>query len=111
LPPEGETTASPTSALHPDEPPHPDGPEEPCYFWWKGTCYDDLQAIPCRLLIHLWGRDKVPIDDQLGQFVWGREDSWESRLSSALNRVNEFLDQAGVPWSYGKKKGFVVVKK
>jgi hypothetical protein len=88
--------------------PHSDGPELPDKFWWKGESYE-MQPTPCRLLSFLWDRPNGVKEDEVIEWVWGHDaDNKRSALKSALNKTNDTLLEAAVPWSYGQKAGHIV---
>jgi HEAT repeat protein len=87
--------------------PHPDGPEPPDKFWFRGKGYD-IPPIPCKLLACLWGKDKVLIEEA-AQAVWGKSELEPNQLKSALRAINSVLEEAK-SWSYGIKKGYLVKK-
>jgi hypothetical protein len=88
--------------------PHPDGPEEPDKFWWKGRKFD-ISPTPCRLLTALWRNENVKIEDIL-EHVWEQDDVSDNAIKSALNAMNAVLLDASVPFHYGRKGGFIVKK-
>jgi HEAT repeat protein len=63
--------------------PHPDGPEPPDKFWFRGVEYD-IPPIPCALLAYLWGKDKVLIEEA-AKVVWGKPELEPNQLKSALS--------------------------
>jgi hypothetical protein len=108
---EGLRMRAPTRSVSPhpteDHPPHPDGPELPDKFWWKGESRD-LEPIPCRLLTVIWKQEKIKVDNAIEQ-VWGHHaESKETALKSALNKINNCLSSARVPYSYSQKQGWIV---
>jgi HEAT repeat protein len=90
------------------QPPHPDGPEPPDKFWFRGEGFK-IHPTPCKLLTCLWGQEKVPIKEAAPQ-VWETSDPTPDQVKSTLKSVNNTLLQAGVPWNYGQSSGFFVKK-
>jgi hypothetical protein len=92
-----------------DSPPPPDtdGPLLPNIFRWRGNRVE-LAPIPWKLPNALWGRDSRPVEEVTAE-VWGDNDATESRIKTALGRMNESLLTAGngVP-AWGIKSGHFV---
>jgi hypothetical protein len=85
----------------------PDGPCHPYRFRWKGKEFD-VPPVPWYLLDFIWGKKSVSILE-IEETVWKCEDGGRA-LASALHKLNEILLRAGVPWQYGVRGSFVVVK-
>jgi hypothetical protein len=108
-----ETVGAPEGGGRPVPPqsstPHPDGPELPATFWWQGSRYD-ISPIPCKLLAVLWNKDQISQDVAIEE-VWGHDaDVKDAALKAALNDITNCLLKARVPWTYGRKQGYIVKK-
>jgi HEAT repeat protein len=88
------------------EQPHPNGPDPPNTFWWKGK---PLRTTPkaCDLLGCLWEKEKVDISD-IAPRVWRKKKPSPQQIKSALQEIRSLLLLAGVPWKYGKKGGYIL---
>jgi HEAT repeat protein len=86
--------------------PHPDGPEPPDKLWWGGR-YAELTPQPFTLLRYMWKKDWVA-EEVVGKHVW-EGGSWSTnQLKVALNKVNQALEEVGVPWRYRQKHRRIV---
>jgi hypothetical protein len=84
-------------------PPHPDGPEAPDMVWWGGRCAR-LSPQPFALLDYMWEKDTAD-EEEVGNHVW-EDGSWSrGKIKAALNKVKQALEDVGVPWRYGQKRG------
>jgi hypothetical protein len=76
---------------------HPDGPEGGCLLWWKGTKNVVPRGNVYNLIAHMWRRDTATYKDVCGRDVLDSNLEPQS-LRSLVNKVNEHLGRAGVPW-------------
>ena len=85
-----------------------DGPEPPCWLWWKNE-RKELSPRLWSLLNCLWGTEKVEAQ-QLTEKVWRDEGETvaESTLRARLSELNTRLNDIGVTWTYRLKSGYVL---
>jgi hypothetical protein len=76
---------------------------------WSGTdAWEELQAVPRRLLEFTHDREEIAIDDELSKYVWGETDCANVSLSAitgALHRANQFLQGQGDRRALSKVRG------
>ena len=84
---------------------HPDGPEIPDAFWFKGRKYD-LPNIPCRVLAHMWRHVKCQ-EQQVIDAVWGSETGGRA-LKGAIDKINAVLVAAEFPKTLRRRSGYVM---
>jgi hypothetical protein len=85
-------------------PPHPDGPEPPCWLRWKGKRIkigDGRSARSWRLLNYFWNHESATYEDLCEgadpDKPWDRP-VHDGTIASAVNRMNQTLP-ADFPWS------------
>jgi len=86
-----------------------DGPEPPCYLRWQNNRYE-LKPRLWQTLNVLWPHDHIEVETLI-QNVWGDEEGEtikDTTVRSTLARLNDHLDELGVPWQYRLRRGCVV---
>jgi HEAT repeats len=89
------------------QPFHIDGPELPDTFWYKGEPHH-LEPKVCEFLDCVWGKCPVAIAEVAGR-VWNGKNQ-PSALKSLISKLRRVLEEANVPYVYGKRKSFIVQK-
>ena len=84
------------------------GPDCAGNLWWEGD-HAELEPVPFRLCIFLWGKVSVPVEKVIAE-VWGETDlAMRPRaLVSALSKLNGVMSALGIPWSYSQRNGVII---
>ncbi len=72
-----------------------DGPIDALRFRWKGEVYD-MPKLPWKLVLYMWNRESVPIDD-LAEDLWAGEETQTDdrrKIQAAISRLHRwFMDR------------------
>ena len=92
------------------EPPHPDGPEAPNRFWWKGQ-YHETQPRIWKMINFMWTRDKAPYDSVLKDedAPWDEnEEVNDNMIYVTVSRASTFWLTIGCPLTLRTKDRYIL---
>jgi hypothetical protein len=84
-----------------------DGPELPEQ--WDRQAWEELQALPRRLLLHMLGRDRDTVAN-VAAAVWGTDQVRDGAVRAALSRANTFLQKQGYARVLTKPRGEGIIR-